>query len=535
MIILMKSHKARVEYTSSDMNPLHLQTIFSMTMFEVFKTDNIYINAIFTTISFALVNMITSRFETLDLFSWINYTHFKNWFSKCAYVVLTGDRVRTINEYNGKPIVSNTFSNTFSALWEQLIDNIDTNETVSSLTEMSDPANQYNHSNQTEHLSYYISQPGQFIIDKELDIYGKVVVVYETSDDNKKLNVFTQRITLELVSYKCSVCKIRDYLNNLTQKYIDRIANARKTKRFVYEIRSLNCEESGTCWMEHEFNTTRSFDNMFFDGKSDFLKKIDFFVKNKEWYYTMGVPYTMGIGLYGPPGTGKTSLIKSLAKYLNRHVVTISMKMFKTRKQLTDCYYEMTYNSSNTRDSITFDKKIIVMEDIDCLGDIVLKRKESTPAYSHPRYKGRRDDLNLCDIDARYSDGEQTIDKGGLQAVMKNIIKEEDPITLDDILNIWDGIRETPGRVIVISSNHYDKLDPALTRPGRIDITMEMSYASKNTIVEMYEHFFSCKMNSRTVKLLPDKKYTPAEIMNMYLTSNFSKEVFINKLTKPTK
>jgi len=276
---------------------------------------------------------------------------------------------------------------------------------------------------------------------------------------------------------------------------------------------------------------------MFFDGKSDFLKKIDFFVKNKEWYYTMGVPYTMGIGLYGPPGTGKTSLIKSLAKYLNRHVVTISMKMFKTRKQLTDCYYEMTYNSSNTRDSITFDKKIIVMEDIDCLGDIVLKRKESTPAYSHPRYKGRRDDLNLCDIDARYSDGEQTInkDKGGLQAVMKNIIKEEDPITLDDILNIWDGIRETPGRVIVISSNHYDKLDPALTRPGRIDITMEMSYASKNTIVEMYEHFFSCKMNSRTVKLLPDKKYTPAEIMNMYITSNFSKEGFINKLTKPTK
>ena len=114
------------------MIPLHLQTIFSMTMFDVFKTDNIYINAIITTISFALLNMITSRFETLDLFSCINYTYFKNWFSKCAYVVLTGDRVRTIHEYNGRPIISNTFSNTFSALWEQLIDNIDTNETVSS-------------------------------------------------------------------------------------------------------------------------------------------------------------------------------------------------------------------------------------------------------------------------------------------------------------------------------------------------------------------------------------------------------------------
>ena len=40
-------------------------------------------------------------------------------------------------------------------------------------------------------------------------------------------------------------------------------------------------------------------------------------------------------------------------------------------------------------------------------------------------------------------------------------------------LNLWDGIRETPGRIIVITSNHYDQLDPALIRPGRIDMTYE--------------------------------------------------------------
>jgi hypothetical protein len=38
--------------------------------------------------------------------------------------------------------------------------------------------------------------------------------------------------------------------------------------------------------------------------------------------------------------------------------------------------------------------------------------------------------------------------------------QEEDPITLDDIFNLWDGIKETPGRILGISSNHYDKLDP---------------------------------------------------------------------------
>ena len=118
-----------------------------------------------------------------------------------------------------------------------------------------------------------------------------------------------------------------------------------------------------------------------------------------------------------------------------------------------------------------------------------------------------------------------------LHTVMKSILVE-DPITLDDILNIWDGIRETPGRILIISSNHYNKLDPALTRPGRIDIAMEMSHASRQTIVEMYEHFFKCLLDPNQLNLIPDKKYTPAEVMNMYIRSSFSPEQFLKLLSQ---
>ena len=118
-----------------------------------------------------------------------------------------------------------------------------------------------------------------------------------------------------------------------------------------------------------------------------------------------------------------------------------------------------------------------------------------------------------------------------LHTVMKSILVE-DPITLDDILNIWDGIRETPGRILIISSNHYNKLDPALTRPGRIDIAMEMSHASRQTIVEMYEHFFKCSIDPNELNLIPDKKYTPAEVMNMYIRSSFSPEQFLKLLSQ---
>ena len=50
---------------------------------------------------------------------------------------------------------------------------------------------------------------------------------------------------------------------------------------------------------------------------------------------------------------------------------------------------------------------------------------------------------------------------------------KDDKITLSFILNIIDGIRETPGRILIITSNNYNCLDPALIRPGRIDINLE--------------------------------------------------------------
>ncbi len=59
---------------------------------------------------------------------------------------------------------------------------------------------------------------------------------------------------------------------------------------------------------------------------------------------------------------------------------------------------------------------------------------------------------------------------------------------------MWDGIRETPGRILIITSNHYDKLDPALTRPGRIDIEMEMSKLTKKTLCQIIFHLYNKKI-----------------------------------------
>ena len=105
----------------------------------------------------------------------------------------------------------------------------------------------------------------------------------------------------------------------------------------------------------------------------------------------------------------------------------------------------------------------------------------------------------------------------------------EQPITLDDILNLWDGIRETPGRILIITSNHYEKLDSALTRPGRIDITHKLDNASHNTIAEIYYHLFEKNINNDVLKNINESFYSPAELINIYVTHK-EEDKFIERL-----
>ena len=503
------------------MIPQNLQTIFSMSLFNIFKTGNALIDAVITTMMFSALNYMMNHMELFSIYNIMNYLNFDTLYSIYKTrntIILEGDRIKHICSYDGTPTISNTFSNTFKALLNDIISNMNINNSIYKITEITDPKSKLiNESYSSDYISYLISQPHKFVINIPLEIFGQISCVIETCEENK-VKCSMNKITIEMFSYKSTIPEMKKFLNELTEKFISDISDKRINQKFIYDIKTVkNDSNSENCWTEHEFQTTRSFDNMFFDGKCEFLKKIDFFMKNKDWYYKMGIPYSIGIGLHGPPGTGKTSLIKSLAKYTNRHIINISLKMIKTRAQLRDFYYEMTYNNLNKFGSITFDQKIIVMEDIDCLGDIVFKR-DIEVKHLPKTIITKSDSVSNIIVDNKLID-----------SPIKII--NEDPITLDDILNLWDGIRETPGRILIISSNHYHKLDDALTRNGRIDIALEMSYVSKQTIAEMYQHFFRCEIEQDVLLLFPEKKYTPANIMNMYINSNFSQDTFVEYLT----
>jgi predicted AAA+ superfamily ATPase len=186
-----------------------------------------------------------------------------------------------------------------------------------------------------------------------------------------------EKIVIKLFSYKSDTNTIKEFVENITIKHLSSIEDLRDNKRFIYTLSKTKYEDDRyEMWDENLFSSTRQFSNIFFKDKVNIMKKLDFFINNKEWYYDKGIPYSIGIGMYGPPGTGKTSLIKAIANYTNRHVVVISLKLIKTKKELDSIFFEERYIRDNKKGSISFDKKIIVFEDIDCVGDIVFDREK---------------------------------------------------------------------------------------------------------------------------------------------------------------
>jgi chaperone BCS1 len=284
----------------------------------------------------------------------------------------------------------------------------------------------------------------------------------------------------------------------------------------------------------------KSFDNIFFENKHEILRKIDFFVNNKDWYKKNGVPYTLGIGLYGPPGTGKTSFIKALATKLGRHIVSMSLSRIKTKKQLHDFYFETQYSNANDKSSLGFDKKIVVFEDIDCVGDIVLKRKQTDSDADLPDrllddgesddFADTADEKNVFErkLKQEISKAAKYVSKKMTSGAMNPAAQES--LTLDDLLNLWDGIRENTGRIMIVTTNHYDRLDPALVRPGRIDIALKLDNASKETIAEMYDHYYGEPMDPNDLEIIPDRLYSPAEVINFYISNHENPRRFIERL-----
>lgn len=90
---------------------------------------------------------------------------------------------------------------------------------------------------------------------------------------------------------------------------------------------------------------------------------------------------------------------------------------------------------------------------------------------------------------------------------------------LSDILEVLDGIIDMPGRVIILTTNHHEKLDPALMRPGRIDHVIEFKNMTRQNIRDMHTLWFESDIPEDVYASMKDYVFSQAEIGKLFKTA----------------
>ena len=340
--------------------------------------------------------------------------------------------------------------------------------------------------------NFMLNHKTPILINEIDEIY--VCLLNETNDDKDSSQL------IEIFSYTLNVEELRSFIKKIEYNYSIKMQNKLGDKLFYFNDIStgiINKNDYAKAqpfisFTMKPFVTNRMFKNVIGVESKLIEKRVNFFKKNKKWYDDKGIPYTLGLLLSGPPGGGKTSTIKCVANEMNRHIINIKLHKNVTRTQMENLFFNdiinVVQNGKSEQFIIPIYNRIYVFEDIDCQeNDIIMERKE--PFIM--------------------------LEKNG-----PNDLQKDDPLTnerlsLSCLLNILDGILETPGRIIIMTTNFPKLLDKALIRPGRIDLICEFTKCTNKMIIEFIESFHDIKLpQSYTDKIIKLEQYkiTPAEI-----------------------
>jgi hypothetical protein len=351
---------------------------------------------------------------------------------------------------------------------------------------------------------YRVNQSSNFVIDKNLGIDGCVYCRdKECNEINGKTN-YTEYNYLKIFSKKTNILNIEKWVDNRVDEYNQFIKNKSCDKQQLIEI-SWNTKEKDLDICYNPWKSNTSFDNRFFSNKDEIITKINFFLENPEWYNKRGIPYTLGFLLWGEPGCGKTGFIKALMNLTERHGISIKLNSKFDMNRLR----EIIYDDEICEDLIIPQQnRILIFEDIDCMGDIV---KDRELKENKPNSDKIIDSTHNIHKVAKMSETEEFI----------NIMKTENETNFNNnlsfFLNILDGLQECHGRIIIMTTNKPEQLDKALIRPGRIDYNIHFTKATITDVNNILQFYWSKPANKLPSEI--NEYFSHAEIVNYCRTS----------------
>lgn len=199
------------------------------------------------------------------------------------------------------------------------------------------------------------------------------------------------------------------------------------------------------------------------DQRERLLNDVREFFLRRQWYADLGIPWRRGYLLYGPPGTGKTSIAYALAGELHLKLCALSL----TNSRLNDQTIADLLQKTPPR-------SLILIEDIDAF--FVARDKQDTRIE----------------------------------------------VSFSGLLNALDGVAAQEGRIVFLTTNHLDRLDRALIRPGRVDQVIELGNATREQLRTIFLRFFpeAMQLADELKEQYPDRSLSPARIQQALLEAD---------------
>lgn len=280
----------------------------------------------------------------------------------------------------------------------------------------------------------------------------------------------------------------------------ERYTKIRNCKQRIIMTTGEENDDKKLVFSTFEFMTTTRFDNFFSEESQLVLADLKHFLHDKASYSRIGRPWTYSILNTGPPGVGKTKLVKAIAQYTGYTLIILHLQHINSITQLCDAFHA----SVLAGDHVPHIKRLYYIPEIDTQVNQVLGARPSSGS-GFSGFSG-----SLVAQPTNIMDQKDTKDVAKKPDVSIQSYGTQPKITLGDILNVLDGVPERHGHILVFDTNHLERLDPALIRPGRVDRIIRWDSMSATSLRAYLGNYYQCVVPAD--KKLPDCKFTAAEV-----------------------
>jgi hypothetical protein len=442
--------------------------------------------------------------------------------------------------YGLKETIKNIHSIRFDAITHFLIKhNI---KQVSNITEIINSITSNDNDSDSQITNEFIYLPIQYqkiLICEKKQIYLEIIVDDIKRNDNANNSnannnnnepsdkKFNKHYTYKLSTYGIGRAQIvKDFIDSRIEEY-EKDNDTNKTPIYEYIKSDKDDDVCKPVYKEYNFNSNKHLDkNIFFDGREEFIKYIDQFSKYitpeeqqkcESVYEKNGITFKAGILLYGETGCGKTSTVRGILNRTGRIGVIIRWSLLKTCSE-----FRAAFSNKLNKKTYALKDLCFIIEDFDANQDDVIKsRKDFLPTSESDDFTNVYENVSIINEDQN----EVVKLKKQIEIMKINTqlaTQNADKLTLDFILNFFDGIIEHHGSMVIFTTNHIEKIDTAFLRPGRIDYKIFFDKANVRNIREMIENKYKddgidFNTYSHYFENMKDRVISYADVQQIYL------------------